>query len=65
MSAWLTWAARFRARKKERIANLANEAEELRQRVGSLEKEASKLRTENAYLRGLLTCVHALRRSSR
>ena len=47
--------ARFRIKKKQREAALEQSAKELRDRVAALEGEVEALRTENGWLRGLIT----------
>jgi cell division protein FtsB len=47
--------ARFRIKKKQREAELNQQAQELRDRVTELEKEVDTLKTENGWLRGLIT----------
>ncbi|ORY82399.1 hypothetical protein BCR35DRAFT_303812 [Leucosporidium creatinivorum] len=48
-------SARFRIKKKQREAALEQTAKELRDRVAALEGEVEALRTENGWLRGLIT----------
>lgn len=47
--------ARFRIKKKQREAALEHTAKELQQRVADLEAENSRLRTENGWLKSLIT----------
>lgn len=51
-------SARFRVKKKQREQALEMEAKELRERVAVLEKEVDTLKTENGWLRGLITDKH-------
>ncbi|GAA5975933.1 hypothetical protein JCM10908_005331 [Rhodotorula pacifica] len=51
-------SARFRVKKKQREQALEIEAKELRERVAVLEKEVDTLKTENGWLRGLITDKH-------
>ncbi|SCZ99561.1 BZ3500_MvSof-1268-A1-R1_Chr3-1g06100 [Microbotryum saponariae] len=48
-------SARFRIKKKQREQALESTAKELRDRVAALEAEVAGLRTENGWLRGLIT----------
>ncbi|GAA5934955.1 bZIP transcription factor [Sporobolomyces koalae] len=48
-------SARFRVKKKQRESALEQTAKELRDRVAALEKDVESLRTENGWLRGLIT----------
>ncbi|GAA5832633.1 hypothetical protein JCM3766R1_004273 [Sporobolomyces carnicolor] len=48
-------SARFRVKKKQREQALEQTAKELRDRVAELEKDVETLRTENGWLRGLIT----------
>ncbi|GAA6020421.1 hypothetical protein JCM11491_000238 [Sporobolomyces phaffii] len=48
-------SARFRVKKKQREQALEQTAKELRDRVAALEKDVETLRTENGWLRGLIT----------
>ncbi|KAH8806593.1 hypothetical protein DL96DRAFT_1631130 [Flagelloscypha sp. PMI_526] len=50
-------SARFRVKKKEREAALESKANELKVRVGELEKECEGLRRENGWLKGLVVGV--------
>jgi hypothetical protein len=47
-------SARFRVKKKQREQALEQSAKELRERVAQLENEVGQLRTENAWLKGLI-----------
>ncbi|POY72670.1 hypothetical protein BMF94_4499 [Rhodotorula taiwanensis] len=51
-------SARFRVKKKQREQALEEEAKKLRERVAVLEKEVDTLKTENGWLRGLITDKH-------
>lgn len=51
-------SARFRVKKKQREQALEQEAKELRERVAVLEKEVDTLKTENGWLRGIITDKH-------
>ena len=60
MHGWLTdvphpLVARFRVKKKQREAALESTAKELRDKVSSLEHQVEALRTENGWLRGIIT----------
>ncbi|GAA5953188.1 hypothetical protein JCM3765_007436 [Sporobolomyces pararoseus] len=48
-------SARFRVKKKQREQALEQTAKELQDRVAELEKDVEALRTENGFLRGLIT----------
>ncbi|GAA5903443.1 uncharacterized protein JCM6883_005005 [Sporobolomyces salmoneus] len=48
-------SARFRVKKKQREQALEQTAKELQDRVAELEKDVETLRTENGWLRGLIT----------
>ncbi|GAA5881519.1 hypothetical protein JCM16303_005688 [Sporobolomyces ruberrimus] len=48
-------SARFRVKKKQREQALEQTAQELRDRVAALEQDVETLRTENGWLRGLIT----------
>jgi hypothetical protein len=48
-------SARFRIKKKQREAALENAAKELQQRLADLEAENTRLRTENGWLKNLIT----------
>ncbi|GAA6062641.1 hypothetical protein JCM10212_003453 [Sporobolomyces blumeae] len=48
-------SARFRVKKKQREQALEQSAKELRDRVAALEKDVESLRTENGWLRSLIT----------
>lgn len=51
----LSSLARFRIKKKQREAALEASAKELSARVRELEGEIARLRTENGWLKGLIT----------
>ena len=57
MSSYFPSTARFRIKKKQKTLNLERTVNDLSGRVEELEHEASELRRENGWLKGLVVGV--------